>query len=258
MWVTWCEHTLRKLQLLAELNTSRACALPRIPLVEDLTKGPIPAGYNLLVEYDPASVWYNIFLTITAGWIKSGGVTSCSVTGQPPVQVRSNLKRLGIDVEALEQNDKLRIWDWYTCTLGRKSKEKLNVDSLKVADLSIGMKSTMESPPIPDCLRIIDNYSNVGRFNDEKAWVEYTLTRPLASSPMTQSTIITALISDLHSNWVYRNLEAAVEGIIDVKLDEASNPSRNLMRIRSMRGVDYDGHWHPLRVGNNLEVTIEE
>jgi KaiC/GvpD/RAD55 family RecA-like ATPase len=75
---------------------------------------------------------------------------------------------------------------------------------------------------------------------------------------MTQSTIITALISDLHSNWVYRNLEAAVEGIIDVKLDEGSNPSRNLMRIRSMRGVDYDGHWHPLRVANNLEVTIEE
>jgi KaiC/GvpD/RAD55 family RecA-like ATPase len=232
--------------------------LPRTALIENLTKGPVPPGYNILVEYDPASLWYSVVLTITAGWIKSGGVASCTICGQPPVSVRSNLKRLGLNVEELERNDRLRIWDWYTCTLGRKSKERLSVDSLKVADMSIEMRSSMEGPPRPEYLRIMDNFSNMARFNDEKAWVEYALTRGFPSSPMTQSTTIEGIISNLHSNWVYRNFEAAVDGIIDVKLDEASNPARNLIRIRSMRGLDYDGHWHALRVGDNFEVTLEE
>jgi hypothetical protein len=53
-------------------------------------------------------------------------------------------------------------------------------------------------------------------------------------------------------------MEAASEGIIDFKLDEATDPPMNLMRIRSLRDVGFDGRWHQLKIGTNLEVTLEK
>ena len=42
----------------------------RIPLIDDLAKEPVPPGSQLLVEYDPASSWYNAALAIAVGWLR--------------------------------------------------------------------------------------------------------------------------------------------------------------------------------------------
>ncbi len=139
-------------------------------MIEDLTSGPIPAGSNLLVEYDAASQWYNASITIAAGWLRSGGKVLYGAMAQQPEKIRSQLNRLGVHPEALEAADNLRIWDWYTPTLGQKSKEKVALESLKVADLSIWFaKEIMRQPPDPNLLRVFDSISSLARFNDEKS-----------------------------------------------------------------------------------------
>ena len=67
-----------------------------------------------------------------------------------------------------------------------------------------------------------------------------------------------ALTNSLRSEWVYRKLEAAADGVIDFELDETSDPPRNRMRIRSMRDVGFDARWHSLKVGDNYEVRLGE
>ena len=42
------------------------------------------------------------------------------------------------------------------------------------------------------------------------------------------------------------------------KLDETTDPPRNLIRIRSMRNVGFDGRWHQLKVKEKFEVTLEK
>lgn len=74
-----------------------------MPLFEELTTGPIPKGSNLLVAFDPASEWYNAALTIAAGWLESGGRVHHNATVQPPVAVRSQLNRLGLISENLNE-----------------------------------------------------------------------------------------------------------------------------------------------------------
>ena len=239
--------------------------VPRLPLIEDLTNRPITAGSWLMVEYTGASRWYNACITITAGWLKTGGRVSYNAYAWPSENVRSQLNLLGLRTEELEKEDRLRIWDWYTATLGHKSKEKLSVDSLKVTDLSIlfsrevmaGHPALERQPYGPDWLRIADNGSTLARFNDEKAWVEFRLTRDIPSASSTKSTAIVAFIKGLHSSWAYEQLEAAVDGIIDFKLEEVGEETINLMRIRSMRNVGFDSRWHRLRVSENFEVTLE-
>ncbi len=234
-------------------------ALPRIPLIEDLTSGPIPPGSNIIVEFDPASIWYNAALTITAGWLRTGGSVSYIAHTQPPDEFRSQLRQLGIAVEELEQKDRLWITDFYTPSLGQKSKEKHGPESLRVADLSIWLaREAMVEKAAPEFLVIADNNSILDRFNDEKNWVELFLTRPIPMAKPRQITQLIAFISGIHSPWAYKQLEAAADGIVDFKVGEGVEETRDLMRIRSLRKVGFDRRWHELTMSDNSEVVLRK
>ena len=241
----------------------------RVALVEDLLKAPLPPGLSLLVEYDPTSAWYQASISIAAEWLRGGGVVSYHIASQPPQNIRSQLAQLGLDVGQLEATDKLRVFDWYTATLGRKSNEKLAFYSLRAADLSVLfskylMTTEQFTPdlfppqPSPDWLRILDDVSCLARFNEEKSWVEFVKTRMVPIASLWQSTGIVGIIKGMHSDSTYKNLEASCDGVIDFKLDETGEEAKSMIRIRSMRSVGFDSKWHTLKIGENFEVTLEK
>ena len=233
--------------------------MPRIPLIEDLTKGPVPPGSQILVEFDPASQWINASLTVAAGWLRTGGSISYVAFSRPADDVRSRLGELGRDIEELERTDRLWITDAYSASMGQKSKEKFAVASLKVADLSIyiGRESMVDSPA-PEFLTIADNLSVLDRFNAERNWVEMFLTRPIPMAKPRQMTQLIGFMAGVHSPWAYKQLEAAVDGIVDFKVDEVNGERRTFIGIRNMRNVSFDSRWHPLKIGENFEVTLEK
>jgi len=233
--------------------------MPRIPLIEDLTSEPVPNGSNILVEFDAASQWYNASISIMAGWIRTGGKAAYNVAGQPPAKVRLRLKGIGLEPEQLERDGTLRLFDWYTTTLGRKSNEVFAQESLRVADMSIQFaKQQVPGPPIPEFLGIMDNASIQARFNDEKAWIEFALTRAIPSSYTRQSTSIDGILRGVHSEWAYNQLEAAYDGVIDIRVIEKDDATRDMIRIRSMREVLHDRSWHELKIGSNFEISIQK
>jgi len=164
-----------------------------------------------------------------------------------------------LDSEKLERTDRFEIWDWYTAMLGRKPAEKLAIESLKVADLSIWWsKHRMTGPPTPEVLRIIDDLSSLARYNDEKTWVDFMVTRIVPSAAALKSTRIVGVIRGIHSDWAYKTLEAAHDGIVDLKLEEAGEETRVLMRIRSMRNAGFDRRWHRVNFDENFNAAIEK
>jgi len=240
----------------------------RISLIEDLLRAPLQPGKSILVEYDPTSAWYQASITVAAEWLRKGGTVTYGVASQPPNNFRSQLKQLGVDVARYEADDKLRVFDWYTATLGRKSNEKYAFYSLKAADLSVlhskymmASEDSVDSvhpSPSPAWLRILDDISCLSRFNEEKSWVEFVRTRLIPISSIWTSTGIGGIIKGVHSEWAYKNLEAAADGVIDIKLDESSEEARSMMRIRSMRNVGFDARWYPLRIAETSEVSLEK
>lgn len=236
--------------------------MPRIALIGDLITEPLPPGSNLLVEYDAASQWYNASLTVAAGWLKSGGAVSYNTAAQPS-QVRLKLAKLGLDVQKLEKEDYrgLRIWDWFAATRGAKSNERLAIASLKVADLSIftmGDTKREDYGPNPEQLLVMDDLSSLSRFNDERTWVEYELTRDFSLVTRYELTGLSGLLTGIHSDSVYKRLEAAADDVIDFKIEESGGEVVNQMRIRTMRNVRLDSRWHRLKVEENFEVTLEK
>jgi KaiC/GvpD/RAD55 family RecA-like ATPase len=235
--------------------------LPKIPLIEDLTTGTMPAGSNIVVEYESSSQWYAASIAIAAGWLKQGGSVSYNALAQSPANIRIALKRLGIDTASLEAepaapNERLRIWDHYTSTLGLKSSEKLT-QTPKVADLSIYMsKEQFKFEPDPQRLSVVDDLSTYARFNDEKSLVEYLLTRFLPLGSMIKLTNVHGLMKGVHSDSVYSRFEAANDGIVDVKVEEYEGEIRNLLRIRTMRNLGFDSRWHVLKINESSGVTL--
>jgi KaiC/GvpD/RAD55 family RecA-like ATPase len=244
--------------------------LMRISLIEDLLKAPLQPGSSLLVEYDPTSTWYQASVSVAAEWLRAGGVVSYHVAAQPPDNIRSQLSAMGLQVEQLEQEDKLRLFDWYTATLGRKSTEKYAFYSLRAADLSVLFaKYLMGTPdsssvdvlpptPSPDWLRILDDASCLARFNEEKSWVEFVRTRIIPIASLWKSTGIGGVIKGIHTDWAYKSLEAASDGVIDFKLDETGEETRTMIRIKSMRGTGFDSRSHSLKADEHFEVTLGE
>jgi hypothetical protein len=245
----------------------RVLFVARLPIIEDLTHEPVPAGSNLLVEFDPSSQWYNAHVTIAAGWLKTGGRVWYHIAAHPLGRVRTRLRRLGVsNVDELEQSKDgiLGFNDWYTSTLARIEREEIPM-SLKVSDASIdwaqGEKTAErmgwlreDKPPL---LRIFDNVSILARFNDDKAWVEFLLTRFFPRAPKWNQVAILGVTEGLHSEWVYKTLEGASDCVIDFKLEETAEETRDIMRIRAMRNVDFDRKWHELIVNPNSEVALK-
>ncbi len=233
--------------------------MPRLPLIEDFTKGPIPPGSNILVEFDPASQWYNACLTIATGWVQSGGVARYSVITQPPDKVRSKFRRLGMDPSELEQKSKLVIYDYYAASLGQQSKENHPIPSLNIADLSIQVARSIRQFPLGhEDLRLHEKYSVISRFNDEKTWVDFVLNRPMARTHVSGSSMVLGVMAGFHSDRAYKALEVGASGVIDFKLDETGEVVTNLIRITKMENVGFDSRWHALKIGENFEVTLEK
>jgi len=47
-------------------------------------------------------------------------------------------------------------------------------------------------------------------------------------------------IEGAHSEWAYKQLEAAVDGVVDFRLDEQVEEARDIMRVRSIWNVGFD------------------
>ena len=233
--------------------------MPHVPLIEPLIRGPIPSGSNVLVEFDPASRWLDTSLAMAAGWLKNGGRISYLAEGQPPDYVRTRLKALNVDVDGLEKRDQFWLTDLYTASIiGQKSKEKFHVDSLKVGDMAIWMgKEVLHEPRAPDFLVIADNISVLDRFNEEKNWIELILSRVYPMGKNRLLTQISGILGGAHSQWAYKQLEAASDCIIDFRLDETGPEARDVIRIRSMRNTIFDRKWHALRTLPNGDLELE-
>jgi len=200
---------------------------------------------------------------MAAGWAKQGGDVGYNGFVQSPDSTRTQLARLGMNVAELEQGDRLRMYDWYTPTLGRKSKERYGIDSLKVADQSIEFRLTEDDLKGPaesewfESIRLADNFSTLARFNEEKSWVEFMLTRVLPIGPVKKSTLIFGIMKGVHSEWAYKQLEGSVDGIIEFKLNETAGTLMDVVQIRTMRNVHYNREMAELKIQGNFEVALK-
>lgn len=233
-----------------------------IPIIDELVGGDIPFSEVILIEFDPDSSWFLTAVSMVAQMLKSGRSATFHSFSNPPDKVRGRLRRQGLDIERMETDGRFAIIDWYSASVGAQSNEKNAISSLQVSQMAIELvgirQEVRKSPGFLKDIHLDDNWSVVFEQNDEKSVVQFLTTRVLVNLSFAKTVHVCGITRGLHSDYVYKTLENAAYGIVDVRAQELGGQVESLIRVRLMKEQNFDSRWHKLRVNENFEVSLAE
>lgn len=249
-----------------------------VPLLGKLVPGGVRPGTVLLVEYDPESEWLAVATTVTARLLESGGRIEYAAMCRPPEEVKRNLEALGTDVASAIKERRLVVDDWYSATLsgGRigsggdkglfdQIEGGTRVRSLKVADLSVEwLKASKHGWPAedivetwpPGSMAIGESESETLRFNEETPFIEMLTTRGYPNSRRSGAIHLSAFVRGVHSETLYKRMEHATDGVVELRVIERGDEAKNLLRIRSLKGQPHDSGWHEIEIESKGEAVL--
>ncbi len=189
------------------------------------------------------------------------------------------LSELGVDVQERLKSGRLLVDDAYSATLtgGRLDPASPQADvfepiqggvrwhSLKLADLSIEwLKQTKHGPQPwdvietwpPGALGIGESESEILRFNEEGPYIEWTVSRTNPIDRKAKRVGLQGLVRGIHSESLYKRIEAAMDGVVDIKVMDLRGESKTYLRIRSLKGQPYDGKWHEVEIQPNGAANL--
>jgi KaiC/GvpD/RAD55 family RecA-like ATPase len=230
--------------------------------LDKLVRGGVDYGTNLLVEFEPHSLWYETSLTIASIAANSGIKTEYHTFQHIPSEIRRALKRLGLDVEKAVQQGTLTIIDSYTVQTGvgvPETPQSPVSRSVKVSDWSIEFGKRLKTR-IPESLKrslhIDDNCSVLLQYNQEKEVIDFWRTRIIPIGRAHEDIMFHAHSTGVASDSFYRQFELLCDGIIDFKSEEKGGEMEHYVRARTIRGRTYDSRWHRISLRDNGEVAL--
>jgi KaiC/GvpD/RAD55 family RecA-like ATPase len=236
-----------------------------LPMIRELVPDGFGYGVNLLVEFDPKSVWYETSLTIAAQAVRDGIKTDYHTFQHMPNEVVEALAKFGLDIEKSEEDGTLSIIDSYTVQLGMGPGKKATgrvhhqTQSVKLADWSIAMAQEIRAGA-PQAekkrLHIDDNTSVLLQYNDVKQFIDFWRTRSIPMARSRELAFVHSLVTGVYSDAFCRQWESLCDGIIEFKSEETGGSIEHFVRVRSVRGKSYDSRWHQLKVLQNGEVRM--
>jgi KaiC/GvpD/RAD55 family RecA-like ATPase len=231
------------------------------PLLKGLVPGGIRFGTVMLVEFSPDSLWYEYSITVAAQALRQNIGTEYHSLVHIPNEVREAISSQQVDVERLERDDALRIVDDYTAQVGLLKKPEVTREtSLNVSDWSILATQKLKSADEKDRrrLHIDDNTSILSRYNKENEILDYWRTRLIPISRTLEQVMIHSLVTGVHSEAFYNQLESWHDGIIDLRTEEREGRLEHFVRLRMMRGSQPNTSWHRLKMLDNGEVSLAD
>jgi KaiC/GvpD/RAD55 family RecA-like ATPase len=198
---------------------------------------------------------------------------------RPVEDVQNALAQLNVDAESLVTEGRLFFYDYYTAGLAGGRLESagrgddvfeliqggLRARSLLLADLSIrwlkdakygpAQYDVVESWP-PGSLVIAESASQMLRFNKENEFIEYAISRANPNERKAKRINVTGFVSGIHSQSFYKHVEAACDGVIELRIDQRSEQVKNLLRLTSLKNQPHDTRWHEVEIKPNGEANI--
>jgi len=254
-----------------------------IPLFDGVIHGGVRPGTAFAVEFDPDSQWFAIAISIAAKVLMNSGIVLYGAMARPVDDTARDLSRLEVDVPNVFKEGRLRIDDFYTATLtgGRllsgsplepyelglrrscnvsefsimQSKARKEIDAGKLDPF--GPKEFEKNIlGKTGWLLIADSSSVLLRFNEERPFLEWFETRELRGIRMDKRIHLEGFVRGLHSEPFYKRIEAACDGIVDVRVLEQDGVLKNLLRLRTLKGQPHDTRWHEIEIRPNGEAAL--
>jgi len=103
-------------------------------------------------------------------------------------------------------------------------------------------------------LAIVESFSVLLRFNEEKAFLEWFENRNMQRK--LKRINLHGFGRGLHSDQFYKRLENVLDGVVEVRVMEREDQVKNLVRVTSLKGQPHDTRWHEIQIKPNGEATL--
>lgn len=237
----------------------------KLSILRDLFSDGFDYGVPLIVEYQPHSLWYETTLTIAANALRNRIRTDYHTYMHSPVEVKTDLERLGLDTAKLEEEDLFRIVDSYSVQIGAKpykgKASGLYTESMDVTNWKYGQRDEMGKGVDESHkrrLHIDDNTALLLQYNSEAKLLEMMRTRARPYWIALELAMINAAPTGVASSGFYGQLELLCDGIIDLKSEEKGDLMEHFIRIRKMRGRSFDSRWRKIKLLDNGEISLAD
>src|SRR5947199_10313022 len=121
-----------------------------------MVQGGLPVGSSVILQGPPGQEKLRFALTFLAEGLKSGGSGLVVVSSQSPDAVVADLRGLGVNLEAVTAENRLRIVDWYSWseeTILDIEEEGIVIrSSIDLTNLGVALSRAIAAPP-PDPAR---------------------------------------------------------------------------------------------------------
>jgi len=229
------------------MNNSNKEEAVHLPIVSDILGGPVQRGKILVVLYEASTQWLSLVLTIASELLKRNYVVGITTITTPPTEVRRQLAVALPNLSEHEAANRFTLIDWYTWMTGKKSTERRSVDSLGLAQFNIqDTRYQRDDSPIYDFLAA-DNYSAFLKYNDERSFMQW-LDKTVARMRELKGVRLYGFLKQSHSDAFYANLESMADGVIEINIQESGKGLRNVIRVKSMKGVQHPSEWRTLKI----------
>ncbi len=108
----------------------------------------------------------------------------------------------------------------------------------------------------PGALTILESCSQLLRFNEEKPYLEWMISREHPSARRAKRVYFSGFVRDIHTESFYKRLESDVDGVIDLRVMERDGEWKNLLCISSLKGQPHDARWHEIQIKRNGEAAL--
>jgi len=212
-------------------------------------------GKVLVGLYEPSSQWLPLILTVAAELLRRGCVVGIGTLATPTTQIRQELAKNVQNLQELEAAKRFTMIDWYTWMTGVKSTERRSVDSLALAQFNVqDSKYQRDDSSLYDFMAS-DNLSTFLKYNDERTFMQW-LDKTIARMREFRGIRLYGFIKDFHSDAFYANLQAIADGVIELNVHEEEGRLENVIRLKSIRGIQHSTDWRRLRMTNSGSLEL--
>src|SRR5207245_5880754 len=85
-----------------------------VPGFDAMVQGGLPVGSSVVLQGPPGQEKLRFALTFLAEGLRSGGSGLVVTSSQPPDAVIAELRELGVNLDSVTNENRLRVIDWYS------------------------------------------------------------------------------------------------------------------------------------------------